>query len=790
MPGVGLSRYRTTEGSLVASGSGKRLPLAGESSSYADHDIVDIKNLFNIIRRRKKVLLCTIFVVTGIVALLAQLITPRYTASSTVMIQPQSTRVIDLKAVAGDLASDESSVESQIRVLTSRDLAEQVIQELALLLDPEFNPAIEEQADRSSAIARWLPDVEDAARDLVTQVGAWLHEHRLGIEGSANELPSGIGRQSPAENTGGVPATDPLEAAVANFLKKLDVTRDGRSYVMSVDFTSTDAAKAARIANAVARSYVDTQLADKADITTEATRWLAERVEQLRERVLASERAVEEYQTANQLGGGSGTSLNDQRLVTLNARLMEVRAERYAKEARFQQVRELIKSGGGYDALAEVMSSPVILMLRDKETDLLRQKAQLSREYGERHPMMLQLEAERQDLALKIDHEGRNIIQTLESDVRLVRSREEALEESLLEAKAQSSVISRNRIQLAELEREAAANRTIYEAFLTRLTETREQQDLLRADARVISAALVPSAPSFPKPALMLFSGVMMSAAMGLLLVFLTEHLDRSLRTGRHLEQRLGVTSLGLVPTVRRLKRRQRHHQYLLERPMSEYAEAIRSVRKALQLSNIDQPPKVVMVTSTLPGEGKTTLATSLAASMASSGFTTILVDLDLRHPSITRELRQPIKADLIDFVTHRATLEDVIHTDPSVNQLSYIPIKQLTRSPLNLLESQKMSSLIADLRARYDYVVLDTPPALGITDARAIALLADVVLFVVHWRRTKTEPALRGLEVLLDSHARVAGAVMTQVNLRQLAKLGYGDPAESYKGYKTYYKN
>jgi capsular exopolysaccharide synthesis family protein len=725
----------------------------------------------------------------GMVALTEQLITPRYTATSLVMMQPRPTRVIDLEAVVSDLAPDESSVETQIRVLTSRELAEQVAQELGLFSDPEFNPALKEQVDRSAVLASWFPDAAHEAGALATRLGEWLDHYRPTTVGVADEAQPETDGPPPSEGSGDSPASSPHEAVVANFLKKLDVSRGGRSFAISVDFTSTDPAKAARIANAVARAYVDRQLAGKETATSEATQWLTERVEQLRDRVLTSERAVEEYRAANQLLDGSGTGLNEQQLASLTARLIDVRAERDEKEAQLAQVREVIESGAGYDALAEVMSSPVILMLREQETTLLRQRAQLSREYGERHPMMLQLEAERQDLAAKIEREGRNVIQSLESEVRVAARREEALEQSLLEAKGQSSVISRARIQLSELEREAAANRSIYETFLARLAETREQQDLLQADARVISTAFVPAEPSFPKPRLMLVSGFLMSLTTGLLLAFLTEHLDRGLHAGRHLEQRLGVSNLGLVPTVRRLRRRQRHHQYLLEEPLSEYAEAIRSVRKSLQLLNIDQPPKVVMVTSTLPGEGKTTLATSLAASMASSSFNTMLVDLDLRHPSVARELTQPVSHDLLDFMTGRASLDEVIHSDPSVEGLAYIPIKQLTRSPLNLLESEKMSWLIAQLRTRYDYVVLDTPPTLGITDARATARLADAVLFVVRWRRTKAEPALRGLELLMESHARVAGAVMTQVNLRKLAKLAYGDPGEYYKAYKAYYQ-
>lgn len=770
----------------MESETGKRPAHGSDGRAYAHGDAIDIKNLINIVRRRRTVLLWSICLGTALAALAAGLITPRYTATSAVVIQPHQARVIDLEAVVDDLAPDEVTVETQIELLTSRELAEHVVQELGLLSDPEFNLAIEEQVDGSRAIARWLPDADDTARALLTQISAWLHEYGPTVEGVATELAPDTG-EPPAEEMGGVPASHQLEEVVAAFLKKLEVSRGGRSYVVSIDYTSTDPEKAARIANAVAQSYVHTQLADKLAATTRATRWLTERVEQLRERLLESERAVEEYRTVNQLVDSRGTTLNAQQLATVNATLIAARAERADKEARLEQVRQALESGGSYDAIAEVIASPFITMLREQETALLRQKAQLSREYGERHPLMLQVEAELQDLTAKFDREARNIIRALEDEVMVARRRQRALEESLDEAKSQSAVIGQAGIQLAELEREAAANRTIYETFLTRLTETREQQDLLQADARVISAAFVPEEPSFPKPRLMVVSGFGASLMMGVLLAFLTEHLDRSVRTGRHLEEMLGVSSLGLVPSIRP---RQKHHQYLLEKPLSEYAEAIRSVRKSLQLSNVDRPPKIVMVTSTLPGEGKTTLATSLAASCASSGFNTILVDLDLRHPSVAREVSEPIKADLIDFMTDKASLEDIIHTVPSVERLSYIPIKQLTRSPLNLLESQKMSSLLADLRARYDYVVLDTPPALGITDARTTALLADAVLFVVRWQQTKAEPAQKGLEVLLDSHARVAGAVLTQVNLRRLRKLAYGDSAADYDGYKKYYQN
>jgi polysaccharide biosynthesis transport protein len=771
-PAVG----QALSGSAMHSDPRPRLARGADRSSSAYGDPIDIKNLISIIRRRKAIVLWTVCLVTGLAALIVALLTPHYTATSVVMIEPRPARVIDLKAVVGDLAPDEATVETQIRVLASRELAERVVRQFDLVSDPEFNPAV-------------LPDAEGTVGALAAEFATWWHEYWPTSEGVARQLQPDAREPVLAQaDPAGVPVASPLETAVATFLKNLEVSRSDLSHVISIDFTSTDREKAARIANAVAQSYVDNQLAQKRTATTEATEWLTQRVEELRQRVLKADRAVEEYRTANQLTD-EGTSLNGQQLATLNATLIGARAELAEKEARLERAREVLKTGG-YDAIAEEISSPVIAMLREQETTLLRRKAQLSREYGDRHPSMLQLEAERQNLETRIDQEARNTIRTLENEVAVARRRESALERSLDDAKAQSAVISRAGIELAELEREAAADRTIYESFLTRLKETNEQQGLLQPDAHVISAAFVPRVPSFPKPKLMIISGLVASLMMGLLLALLTEHLDRSLCTGGHLERQLGVNSLGLVPSVRRLKRRQKHHQYLLEKPLSEYAEAVRSIRKALELSNIDRPPRVVMVTSTLPREGKTTLAASLAASNASSGFNTILVDLDLRHPSVAREMAQPVKADLIDFMTGKATLEEVIHSNPSSDKLAYIPIKQLTRTPMNLLESQKMSSLIADLRARYDYVVLDTPPTLGITDPRATALLADAVLFVVRWQETKAEPALRGLEILHESHVRVAGAVLTQVNLRRLAKLSYGEHGAYYKSYRTYYQN
>jgi capsular exopolysaccharide synthesis family protein len=285
----------------------------------------------------------------------------------------------------------------------------------------------------------------------------------------------------------------------------------------------------------------------------------------------------------------------------------------------------------------------------------------------------------------------------------------------------------------------------------------------------------------------MIAVGFTSSVMMGFLMALLRERLDNAFHTGRQLHEELGVASLGLVPSIRRGRRQPRPYRYLLEKPLSAYADAIRSVQKAVELSGTEGRSQVVLVTSTLPGEGKTTLALSLAASVARSGRKAVVVDVDLRHPSIAREIGQPFGPGLVEFLAGETTEDEIVYVAEFQTNLHVIPVSRLTSSPVDLLESREMATLLAGLRTRYDYVFLDAPPAL-VTDARAAALLADTVLYAVQWRKTKVEFASHGLESLAGSRISVTGLVMTQVDLERHAKSGYGDVGSYYSEYKKYY--
>ncbi len=757
-----MSKTRTTR-------HGTKDPAKG---LFADSEMIDLVGIFGVLRRRKWSIAAITIAGTVAAYLYGSSVVPIYNAEATLLVEPSDSSVAELDPVNADVSADFNDIATQIRLLQSHNYQARVMEDLGLFDDPEFNSAlVDPDAPPKSALTKFIEQPLDT-------VLAWLPSEWLITSGTAQE---------PALES--VASYRTRERALDKFRDSVEFLSDPVAYIITIGFNSPDPEKAARIANRIAEIYVDDQLNNKIFATDRTSAWLEDRLAELEVELREAEEKVGEFRSRNLVGEGEGMTLTQQELSDLNRDLIVTRGELAEKQAKLRLVRDLRSSGRSLDSIADVTSSPLIVSLRQEETQLLREEAELASLYGERHPRMVWLRNEKQNLEAKIAAEVERIILTLENDLRVTATRIASIESQLGEVKTQNVTDQAAEVQLAQYERQAESTRALYEAFLNRFKETREQLEIVQPDVRIVSMASPPALPTTPGKKIFAVAGLVVSFGLGTLLAIVLDRFDRGIRSGRQIEQKLGLHTLALVPRLDRLKKNQKPYQYLMEKPLSAYAEAIRSIYMAVKLSNVDREPKVVLTTSSLPQEGKTTFAVSLATFAARSHKRVLLIDLDLRHPSVHRELGWQVSGGLVEYMANERSLEEVIHHDLETG-LHFLPIKGQTTNPTDLLDSQKMRLLIESLRDSYDYIVLDSAPLASVTDTRVAALLADKVLFCLRWGQTMIGAAEDSVHALSEVGIEPAGAVLTMVDMKRHARYGYGDVGQYYTQSQKYYVN
>ena len=725
---------------------------------------VDLRDMLRKISRRKGVLTGTVVLMMALAVIVLNQITPRYTSSAQVMIEARQNRVVNIEAVVSGLPQDMETVESEIEILRSRRLAEKVIRALKLYENPEFNPphAPAPAWHRFFAVRTYIPDslidvIAPAARQKVMTTEERLEQERVDI--------------------------------IDRFLDRLSLQRAGRSRVIEIGFSASSAEVAAQVANKMADLYIVDQLEAKFEATKRATEWLSERVTALRQAVSSSESAVEAFRKNSGLIQGKGVTLASQQMSELNTQLILARTKRAEAEARLKQVESMLASQRGVDSVAEVLASPLIQRLREEESQIIRKAAEMSQDFGDKHPKMINIRAELADQRHKIEIEVNKIVQNLRNEVQVARVRETELANSLSRLQGDIAQQNTSEVQLRALEREANANRELYETFLSRFKETNQQQDIQQADARIISRADVPAEPSFPRKNLLYGIAFAGSILIGIVLIMVIEHLDHGFRSMTQIEQAMGVPALGLVPMIGGLdKLRSEPFDYVVERPVSAFGEAVRSLYTSILLSNVDSPPRTVLITSSLPNEGKTSLSIALGRLVAlQSQKRVVLIDADLRRPQLHRKMGLPASPGLVEYLAGEATLDEVLrHDEKSGAQV--IVAGGIPNNPTDILASEHMKGLIDELARVNDLVVLDSPPVLAVSDPRVLSRLADKTVYVVRWAETRRETALMGLKQIVDVGADVAGVALSMVNVRKHSQYGYGDSGTYYGQYRKYY--
>jgi len=732
---------------LVANGQDARFGNAWKDSG---------RELFRLLNRRKWQLLTTVVIVQALVALVLIQLTPQYRATALVMLDTRKTKVTNTADVLGGLSADLGAIQTEIEVLQSANLLGRVVDKLHLESDPEFG------APNPTPLMGLLSNIRDSIADW------WPVENRQG------------------------PIDGRREKAIEQLSRALVIQPRGRSYVIAVSVDAAEPKRAKQIVDAVTDFYIVDQLNAKFDATKRATEWLDDRLGELRRTVEAADRAAAEFRKESGLTLGKDSTIMSQSLSELNSQLIQARAQRADRESRLIALQRAQRDPALLGGITEVLSNTLIGALRAQEAEVGRRVGDLNQRYGENHPRLLQARAELGQIQGRIGAEVAKIISSVQGDAEAARAKEMQLQAQVDQMQNQAGGQGQNEMTLRQLEREAETSRAVYEDFLKRFKELREQQDIQQPDARVLSAAVIPTTPSFPRYVPILAGALVFGIGLGFVVIMLIERLDGGFRSSEQLETLTGRPTIGMVPSVSRLLLgKQNPARVACEKPTSAYAEALRSVYTAIMLGTLDSPPRVIMVTSALPGEGKSTFAASLAASLAQANRNkkVVLVDCDLRHSSVVSALGlKDTGGTLDDFLSGAKPLEAVLGRDDA-SGLYYVPARKNTPNSAEILGSHAMHQFVASLAQTYDLIFLDTAPLMAISDARVVAQLADYIVFLVRWETTSREIVGNALKLLRDIRKGI-GVALVQVNVRRHSRYGYGDYGDLYSKYRSYYQD
>ena len=566
---------------------------------------------------------------------------------------------------------------------------------------------------------------------------------------------------------------------LGQFLGSLSVKRVPSTRLMDVSFESTDPQFAARIVNAHINTFIEQNFRSKYEATTQASTWLTDQLSELKIKVQKAEDARIAYERQNQIWTlDDKQNITSQRLSDINKQLTEAQSERMKKESLY----EFAKSGN-LDAVPQVQNNVALTDLLKRRSETASEYSDALNQYGPNFPKVQRLKEQLKELDGTIDREQQKILNVLESDYREARQRESLLTQALDQQKIEANQMAEKLVEYNILKREAEANKTLYEGLMTKLKETAISQGLRSSNIRVVDPAMVPSTPTRPAKARTLALACLVGLVGGIGLAFLREYLDNTVKTPDDVETLARLPSLAVVPQFIQSNGNSRRRGALLNvpangegkrielvaqhMPKSPMSEAFRVLRTSILLSQADCPPKVILVTSALPREGKTTAAANLAVTLAQLGDSTVLVDADLRKPGIGRLLNLGTGkyAGLSSYLAGVSSLDLVSLPHPTIPNLVIIPTGPLPPNPADLLASHKLSEAIAELRNKFKFVVLDSPPIMAATDAVILSVQVDGVLLVVRSGSTPKAAFTRTRDLLNSVKCRILGVVLNAVD-------------------------
>lgn len=694
---------------------------------------------------------------------------PIYTAQAEILFDRSNRPIVQQQYILADAPFDSSFFESQIKFLQSDAIALSVIKKLELMKVPEF---------------------VGSGGGLFGSIGDYLSRFfRPEFPKSESELE---------------------QQAVSVFLQKIEAKRVGATFFIEISFRSDNPNRAAQIANAIADAYV----ADQMEAARRANEWLRGRLEDLRRQASADEQAVNSYKTNNKIVNAGGTLISEQTLTELNSALVSARAktsETLARLDRIEAVLRMDSPDAPVDAtVSDALSSPIITKLRQEYLELVNTEAEFSARYGKNHQSVINLHNKIRDTLTSISSELRRLAETSKSEYLIAKKRQDDIVRELGSSMSQSQATNRAQVTLRDLESAAQSSHSLHNLFQQRFLESTQQQSLLFNEVRVIEPATVANQKKSPKSIMILAYSVLGGMILGGSLGLLREVMDRVFRTRKQVEEILHAPCVAVVPLEiekedpkrMRISSDQESHAIMPigsrtithrstvlttvpTSPLSGFAEAIRSVKFAADLNGKKGSDVIIGITSALPNEGKSTIAVALAQVVAQVGRRAIVVDCDLRNPSLSRRLAPTATTGIIEVLSGECSICEAIWTDPAT-KMAFLPavINAHLIDTSEILSSALTEKLFDQLRQSYDYVVIDLPPIIPVVDVRATAHLMDFYFLVIEWGRTNIDVVQRALNTASGVHDKLAGVVLNKTNMDYIGRYD----AEIYY-YKNYYK-
>ncbi|MBT8765802.1 GumC family protein [Metapseudomonas boanensis] len=727
--------------------------LIGQRPEAVDYEI-DLLKLWRTVWHRKWSILSLVLVVTMVTILAVFAITPIYRAAATLIIEEKTAKVLSIEQVYGAEGAGSEYLQTQFELLKSRALAERVVRQLNLTTHSEFDP-------------RQQP------------------EPLIDFRGVLGHLD--FNKVVPVTLPGDLEAGDgPTEAQIFDsvtraFMDRISVEPQGRSQLVRVQVDMSDPHTAALAANAMANGFIESQLEARMEMSMTAANWMNSRLGELRTKLKDAEDRLQAFREAENLVDVKGVvTISAAELSSTSDRMIDARRQRAEAESQYRQVQAMRSSG--WQRLASVpavLGHPLIQQFKAEEARARAKVEELSRRYGARHPSMEAARSELSAASASLRGQVEQVVAGIERNYQLAVANEGSLQASFNANKSQIQNISRKEFKLRELQREVDANRAVYDTFMTRLKETTATSDLESANARVVDLAAVPTAPIAPKKTQIIAVAALIALGFGVVLTLLLDKLNNTVKNTEQLESRLNIPVLGILPLLKRKQRSQLARMFAADTDKC-FSEAIRTIRTGVVLSGVDNPHRVIVVTSSAPGEGKSTVSANLAFALGQMERV-LLIDADLRRPSLARSFEFPVGTPgLANLIAGTATLEDCIK---QVDGIDMIGAGSVPPNPLELLSSPRFAKVFEALKGKYERIIIDSPPTQAVSDTVLLATFANSVIYVVKSAATAVPLVERGVGQLLQNNVPVNGFVLNQVDIKKAKRYGY-----SYGGYYDYY--